>query len=83
MVDACTGAVVDPDRIRAWHARWRLVDDADRRSSQPRSPSEKLAAVSRLRAFGRTFTRGRLDDEASVWERFATLRSRHGRADRP
>lgn len=75
-------SVVDPNLIRAWHARWRLVRAAPAEQSQPRSAADKLAAVERLRAFGRRHTRGRGDDEAAVWERCATLRSRYGDATR-
>ena len=73
---------MEPHLIRAWHARWMLVRAAEAELSPRLSGADKLAAVARLRAFGRGHTRGRGDDEAAVWERFATLRSRYGDAAR-
>jgi hypothetical protein len=68
---------ISRDEALAWQMRWRLVADVVDREARRSSPTERLHALCRLRAFGADAAVAPAEkDEAAVRARFQLLRSR-------
>ena len=69
-----------PDEARDWMARWRLVEERQRRELREQTYDERLRALATLMASADLFDTRALDEEdAVVRERWARLRRLAGR----
>jgi len=65
------------DEARSWMARWRVVEDRQRREAQKESYAERFRALAFLMASADLFDSQRLDEEDAVararWARLELL----------